>query len=401
MKYIILIGDGMGDYPLDALGGQTPLMAAQTPNLDRLAKIGRLGRVTTTPKGMAPGSDVAIMSLLGYNPQGVLTGRGPLEAAALNVPVPPGSLAFRVNLVTLERGATVYMRDHSAGDISNAEAGELIQTLATQLPLGARSLHQGVSYRHLLVWPDAPQGIASIPPHDYRDKAIDGFLNDLQLGPLMDLVKASWPILEASPVNQRRLAQGLPPANSIWLWGQGQAPKIRPYQERWGLTGGTVSAVDIIRGLGLYAGLKPYLTPGATGLLNTNYQGKAETGLQVLKNGDVAVIHLEAPDECSHQGDLKAKIQAIENFDRLIVGPVVEGCQQFGDHRILVACDHFTPISLKTHSADPVPFALYDSQNPANANAEGFSEKSALATGFLVQDGPSLGQLLFGPERSA
>ncbi|MDR1608223.1 MAG: cofactor-independent phosphoglycerate mutase [Deltaproteobacteria bacterium] len=401
MKYLILIGDGMGDYPIESLGGQTPLMAAKTPHMDRLAREGLIGRVATTPPGLAPGSDVAIMSLMGYNAKGVLSGRGPLEAAALNVPVPKGALAFRLNLVSLGFGSPVILRDHSAGDISSAEAGELIETLATKMPLGARTLHQGVSYRHLLIWPKAPQGLASIPPHDFRDKSIDGFLNDPELAPIMDLVKASWPILADHPVNLARQAKGLSPANSIWLWGQGQPPKIRTYQERWGLTGATVSAVDIIRGLGLYAGLKPYVVEGATGLLKTNYLGKAQTALEALKTLDSVVVHLEAPDECSHQGDLKAKLEAIENFDHLIVGPILAGLKDFGDYRVLVACDHYTPISLKTHAADPVPFAFYDSQKPANSKAEGYSEKEALASGLLIPDGPSLGRLLFGPEKEA
>ncbi|MDR2422491.1 MAG: cofactor-independent phosphoglycerate mutase [Deltaproteobacteria bacterium] len=401
MKYLILIGDGMGDYPLAELGGLTPLAAAQTPNLDRLAKEGLVGRVATTPEGMAPGSDVAIMSLMGYYPKGVLTGRGPLEAAALNVPVNPGDLAFRLNLVTLELGPETIMRSHSAGDFPSAEARELLTALSEKLPLGQRTLHPGVSYRNLLVWPKAPTDLPSIPPHDFRDKSIEGFLRDPKLAPLMDLVKLSWPVLTQSPVNQARVAKGLPPANSIWLWGQGQVPKIKTYQERWGLSGATVSAVDIIRGLGIYAGLEPIRVAGATGLLDTNYQGKAAAGLAALETRDLAVVHLEAPDEMSHQGDLRAKVQAIENFDRFIVGPILAGLPRLGGFRLLAACDHYTPISLRTHAADPVPFVLYDSLSPAGSGAQGYSEKEALASGLLVQDGPSLGQLLFGPERTA
>ncbi|MDR0549384.1 MAG: cofactor-independent phosphoglycerate mutase [Deltaproteobacteria bacterium] len=400
MKYLILIGDGMGDYPNPRLGDLTPLEAAKTPNLDRLAQKGLLGRVVTTPEGLAPGSDVAIMSLMGYNAKGVLTGRGPLEAAALKVPVNPGDLAFRVNLVTLDLGPEKIMLNHAAGDISSPEAGELIKDLAAQLPLGPKTLHQGVSYRNLLIWPNAPTDLPSLPPHDFRDQSVLKFLDDPACAPIMDLVKASWPILAASPVNQKRQAQGLPPANSIWLWGQGQVPKIKTYQERWNLTGATVSAVDIIKGLGLYVGLEPINVPGATGLLDTNYAGKVAASLKALKTLDSVVVHLEAPDETSHQGNLKDKLAAIENFDQLIVGPILEGLTQIGDYRLLVACDHYTPLSLRTHSADPVPFAIYDSQNELDLGATGFNEPQALATGRLVPDGPSLGQLLFGPEKA-
>ncbi|MDR2141720.1 MAG: cofactor-independent phosphoglycerate mutase [Deltaproteobacteria bacterium] len=401
MKHLILIGDGMGDYPLRDLDGRTPLEAAKTPTLDRLARAGQIGRVVTTPEGLAPGSDVAIMSLLGYCAKGVLTGRGPLEAAALGAPLNPQDVAFRLNLVTLGLDGPVRMLDHAAGDISNQEAGELIKALAEKLPLGPRQLHQGVSYRHLLVWPEAPENLPSIPPHDHRDQVIDGFLNDPALSPLMDLVRASWPILADHPINKARVAQGRRPANSIWLWGQGRVPKIRTYQERWGLTGATVSAVDIIRGLGLYAGLQPIPVSGATGLLTTNYQGKAQAALEALRELDLVVIHLEAPDECSHQGDLAAKIQAIENFDAQIVQPILAGLSQFEPYRLLVACDHYTPLSLKTHAADPVPFILYDSQSQADSGASGYCEKAALEAGLLIPDGPSLGRLLFGPERTS
>jgi 2,3-bisphosphoglycerate-independent phosphoglycerate mutase len=402
MKYIILIGDGMGDYPIPELGGRTPLEAAATPNLDSLVRRGFLGRAATTPPGLAPGSDVAIMSLMGYNPKGVLTGRGPLEAAALKVALREGDLAFRLNLVTLEFGPETIMRSHSAGDISSPEAGELLEALAEKLPLGDRTIHQGVSYRNLLVWPGCQEGLPSVPPHDFRDQPVDKFFRNPALAPIMDLVRDSWPILTDHPVNRRRREQNLPAANSIWLWGQGRSPQIRTYQERWGLKGATVSAVDIIRGLALYTGLTPLAVPGATGLLDTNYQGKVEAGLDALgREGDLVIIHLEAPDEMSHQGDLAAKLKAIENFDRLIAGPVLQGLETKGPYRLLAACDHYTPLKLRTHAADPVPFVLFDSQNPAQSGFDGFSEKNALAAGYLAESGPALGRLFFGPERNS
>ncbi|MDR1085194.1 MAG: cofactor-independent phosphoglycerate mutase [Deltaproteobacteria bacterium] len=400
MKYIILIGDGMGDYPIEALGGLTPIEKASTPNLDRLAKEGLIARVRTTPEGLSPGSDVAIMTLMGYNPKGVLTGRGPLEAAALNIPLNPGDSAFRLNLVTLDLGDDIIMRNHAAGDITSPEAAELLEALTKNLPLKNRTVHQGVSYRNLLVWPDgADLNLPSLPPHDYRDQSVKKFLYDQALEPVMSLVKASWAVLDTHPVNQKRRAQNLPPANSIWLWGQGQAPKIRTYREKWGLSGATVSAVDIIRGLALYSGLEPLTVPGATGLLDTNYQGKVSAGLKALKEKDLVIIHLEAPDEMSHQGDLAAKLKAIENFDKLIVGPVLEGLRDMGPYRLMAACDHFTTLKLRTHSDDPVPMVFYDSTKPAASGTAGYSEKNSLASGRLIPDGPTLGEFIFGPER--
>jgi 2,3-bisphosphoglycerate-independent phosphoglycerate mutase len=402
MKYAILIGDGMGDHPVDMLGGRTPLEAADTPNLDRLAREGLLSRCRTVPDGMPPGSDVAIMSLMGYSAKGVLTGRGPLEAAALGVPLRPGELAFRLNLVTVEhKGGDVVMRNHAAGDITMAESTELLKDLSAALPLsGGQGIHQGVSYRNIFVWPGAPRGLASIPPHDHLDKSIRGFLDDPALAPVMGLVKASWAVLEGHPVNRERVARGLPPANSIWLWGQGASPSVKGYGERWGLTGATVSAVDIIRGLAFVTGLVPVRVESATGDLHTNYRGKAEAGIEALGKFDLVLIHLEAPDECSHQGDVRGKVQAIENFDRHIVGPFAKALPQFGDCRLLCACDHYTPVALKTHTPEPVPFVFYDSARPAASGAPGYSEGAALAAGGLVPDGPSLGRLIFGPERA-
>jgi 2,3-bisphosphoglycerate-independent phosphoglycerate mutase len=398
MKYIILIGDGMGDYPIDSLGGKTPLEYASTPNLDFLAREGLLGRCSTVPEGMPPGSDVAIMSLMSYSAKGVLTGRGPLEAAALGVPLMEGDLAFRLNLVTIDRdGEEVTMLNHASGDIGGEEAGVLIKELQEKMPLSnGQKIHQGVSYRNILIWPGAPEGLLSIPPHDHLDKKVTGILKDPGYAPIAELVKASWPILENHPINKLRREKGLPPANSIWLWGQGKTPIVKSFKERWNVRGATVSAVDIIRGLAIITGLTPLRVEGATGTLDTNYEGKVEAALEALKTYDLAIIHLEAPDECSHQGDLKAKLQAIENFDKRIVGPVLKALPSFGPYRVLCACDHYTPVALKTHVADPVPFVFYNSEHPAKTGAKGYSEAEALRASALVPDGPSLGELLFG-----
>ncbi|MDR0881477.1 MAG: cofactor-independent phosphoglycerate mutase [Candidatus Adiutrix sp.] len=402
MKYVLLIGDGMGDRPRPDLGGQTPLEAAATPNLDFMAQNGRLGLARTVPRGMTPGSDVAIMSLMGYNPQGVLSGRGPLEAASQGLVTDQDELVFRLNLVTLEfDGPKTIMRNHSAGNITTPEATELIEALKKELPRpGGQRLFAGVSYRHLLTWPAPGPGPApSWPPHDFRDQDITPLLNDPAAKEVMALVRSSWPILAGHPINAQRRAQGLEPANSIWLWGQGLRPAVKPYRQRWGLTGATVSAVDLIKGLGRVTGLERLDVPGATGWLDTNYQGKVQAALEALERLDFVVVHLEAPDEASHQGELASKLKAIADFDALVVGPLLQALPKFGDFRVLAACDHFTPLELKTHTADPIPFIIYG--RPADYKPSGlaYSERNAAAAGLLVDPGADLSLLLFGPEK--
>ncbi|MDR3203584.1 MAG: cofactor-independent phosphoglycerate mutase [Deltaproteobacteria bacterium] len=404
MKYVIFIGDGMGDYPIDSLDGLTPLEAAPTPNLDWMAQGGITGRLATIPEGMTPGSDVAIMSLMGYNPQGILTGRGPLEALALKVPLAEDDLAFRLNLVTLSHDPELVIINHAAGDITNAEAKPLIEELNKKLPLtNGQKIYQGISYRHLFVWPNAPDSLPSIPPHDQLDKPLTPFIEAKEMAPLTALIRASWPILDSHPVNLDRAARNLPTANSIWLWAQGRPPKVNSYSQRWALTGVTVSAVDIIKGLGLATGLTPLTVEGATGGLQTNYLGKAQAAISALKdNYDLAIVHLEAPDETSHHGNLNQKLKAIENFDSLIVGPILDYLKASGsDFKILAACDHFTPLSLKTHSTDPVPFIIYDSRKSTRSGAQGYGERASAATGLFVSGGLELSRLFFGPEQTS
>lgn len=402
MKYALLIGDGMGDLPIPALGGHTPLEVAPTPNLDFMARNGLLGRARTVPEGMPPGSDVAILSLMGYNPQGVLTGRGPLEAASQGLEMAPDETVFRLNLVTLGYdGSQVIMLNHASGNITTEESALLIKALQAELPRPAgQRLFPGVSYRHLLFWPDLdPTSLPSRPPHDYRDQNVTFMLDDPGARPLNDLIRASWPILENHPVNQKRRARNLPPANSIWLWGQGRKPVLRTYKERWGLTGAAVSAVDLIKGLGVVTGLEPIEVPGATGWLDTNYQGKVTAALQALERSDFVVIHLEAPDETSHQGQLDSKLKAIADFDAKVVGPMLAALPRLGDFRILAACDHYTPLSLRTHTSDPVPFILYGrGGDPIKPGGRRYTESEAEAAGLLIDSGVEMGRLLFGPE---
>ncbi|MEW6264184.1 MAG: cofactor-independent phosphoglycerate mutase [Thermodesulfobacteriota bacterium] len=397
MKYAVLIGDGMGDYPLAELKGRTILEAAATPNLDALAQGGLLGLVQTIPETKESGSDVANMAIMGYDPAIYHTGRGPLEAASLGVRLEQTDLAFRLNLVTLEfAGSKTFMRDHSAGHIGTDEAHILLEHLAATLPLNAgQKLYPGVSYRHLLVWPRLPADLPTIPPHDWRDKEVSWHLanGDRNLAPVLDLVKASWPILADHPVNQKRRRSGLKPANSIWPWGQGRPPAMSAYKERFGLTGAVVSAVDLIKGLGVYAGLKPLDVPGATGYLDTNCEGKVQAALTALQDDDFVLLHLEAPDEAGHQGDWKAKLAAIEMFDHRVVGPIWAGLKEMGEFRLLVLCDHYTPVTVKTHTREPVPFLVYPGPRPSGRP---FTEKEASCSGLYLPHGHLLVGLLFG-----
>jgi 2,3-bisphosphoglycerate-independent phosphoglycerate mutase len=389
MKYVILVGDGMGDYPLPELEGRTPLEVAATANLDELARRGELGRVRTIPPGLEPGSDIANLSIAGYDPARYHTGRAPLEAAALGVDLKPEEVAFRCNLVTLRQAeGQVFMEDYSAGHISSEEAREIIQVLDAALGQEGRRFYPGVSYRHLLVWAAAEASWRTYPPHDWSGQEV-GHLMTAAAAPLWDLVRASWPVLQTYEVNRRRQAAGKKPATSIWLWGQGRPPQLPTLKERFGLSGAVISAVDLIRGIGKYAGLKSILVPGATGYLDTNYAGKVAAALAALKDKDLVFLHVEAPDEAGHSGELKLKLQAIEDFDAKVVGPLMAGLKDLGEHRVLVLCDHYTPLSLRTHSSEPVPYVLYDSRRPENHNRP-YTEAAAQATGLLLEQGADL-----------
>jgi 2,3-bisphosphoglycerate-independent phosphoglycerate mutase len=387
---IILIGDGMGDYPIPELGGKTPLEAAATPNMDNLARRGELGLARTIPLGMEPGSDIANLSIMGYDPTRYHTGRAPLEAAALGVTLSPNEVAFRCNLVTLRAEPDgIFMEDYAAGHITSEEAKELIQALEAELGANGRHFYPGVSYRHLLVWDQGDAAWKTYPPHDLTGQEVGRlFQNEGPDAPLWGLIRASWRVLQTHDLNMRRRVEGKKPATSIWLWGQGRQPQLPTLSERFGLTGAVISAVDLIRGIGLYAGLTPIKVPGATGYLDTNYEGKVAAALEALKDKDFVFIHVEAPDEAGHKGELKLKIQAIEDFDRRVVGPLMEGLK-LGDHRVLVMCDHLTPISVKTHTPEPVPFVLYDSRHPDNTNRS-YTEADAEASGLLLEQGSDL-----------
>jgi 2,3-bisphosphoglycerate-independent phosphoglycerate mutase len=390
-KYVILIGDGMADEPRPELDGRTPLQAAETPHMDALAARGQLGLVRTVPPGFPPGSDVANLSIMGYDPARYHTGRAPIEAASQGIELAPDEMAFRCNLVTLEPSETdVIMIDYSAGHVSNGEAAELIAVVEGRLGGDGRSFKAGVSYRHLLIWRNGPLTAESLPPHDFTRQSVGRFFRaggDTAL--VADLVRRSWEFLPDHPVNRKRRAQGLNPANSIWLWGQGTRPRMPTLKERFGLSGAVISAVDLVRGLGVLAGLEPILVEGATGWLDTDYAGKVAAALKALSRMDLVLLHVEAPDEAGHSGRLELKLKAIADFDARVVGPMVEGLKNVGPYRLLVMCDHPTPLSIKTHSPDPVPFIIYDSARPQNA-PRGYNEADAGRTGLMIEAGHDL-----------
>ena len=391
-RYLILVGDGMADYPLKELSGKTPLEAAATPNMDRIASC-HIGLVKTIPTGMGSGSDVANLSLLGYNPALYLTGRSPLEAASMGVSLKQNQVAFRMNLVTLEHISEdrIIMISHSSGDISTPESARIIKDLRKGLKIPGIDIYPGVAYRHLLVWENGPEDAATIPPHDVLDQDMSGYLDPTSTDPVPLMIRKSWPLLKDHPVNLKRRRAGLNEANSIWLWGQGKAPAIPLFKDIYGLDGGVISAVDLIKGIGVYAGFRPIYVEGATGYLDTNYRGKAEAALEGIEDLDLVFLHVEAPDEASHNGSFGEKIRAIESFDREVVGVVLQGMTKYDDYRVMVVSDHFTPIVKKTHVNDPAPFAWADGDElKAISKKNVFTENSAKGSGLYFESGLEL-----------
>ena len=387
MKYIILQGDGMADYPLEVLGGKTPLEAARTPNMDWLAVHGVYGIAHVIPEGFPPGSDVGNMSIMGYDPAVYHTGRSPLEAASMGVALAPDDIAFRCNLVTLgSSGDETIMEDFTSGHISTEAAGELIRDLGRELGGDGIEFFPGVSYRHLMVWRNGKEKMETTPPHDITDQKTAGYMPKGDGAErLLQLMKASQAILAAHPINRNRQSEVHRQATSIWLWGQGRAPQLPPLTKRFGIKGGVISAVDIIHGLGVYAGLERIDVPGITGFLDTNYVGKGEYGVRSLETNDFVFIHVEATDEAGHMGDVEKKIQALEDFDEKVVGTVLKGMAHRKDYRILLMPDHPTAIALKTHVSDPVPFVLFSADTPQNNGNVGYNEKDARMTGIVAK----------------
>jgi 2,3-bisphosphoglycerate-independent phosphoglycerate mutase len=380
MKYLILVGDGMGDFPVNELDGKTPLEVAHIPVIDDLCRKGEFFLNCTVPNGYPPGSDVANMSLMGYDPAEYYTGRAPLEAAAMGIKLAPDEIAFRCNMVTLDHGAgsQVSMRDFCAGHITNEESHRLIADLEAECATEQFHFKAGVSYRHLMIFKGEHPGFITVPPHDYIEKEVtDHFQKYLAQPEWKTLLEKTKKLLANHPVNQKRIAEGKNPATMVWLWGEGKMPSVPTLTNRFNITGTMISAVDLLKGLGVLGGLSIVNVPGATGYIDTNYAGKAQAAINALKNQDFVFVHLEAPDEAGHQGSLQDKITAIEDFDARIVKPIIGDLRTRNeDFRVVVTMDHFTPLALRTHVSDPVPTLLYDSREQVKGSGRSFYEKS-------------------------
>ena len=387
MKVIILLGDGMSDELYVELGDKSPLQSASTPNMDFMAKHGRVGLAQTVPDGLPPGSDVANLSVFGYDPRNCYTGRSPLEAVSMGVMLGSDDVAFRMNLVTLKpHGSSIYMQDFSAGHITTAEGRDLVATLQKELGSREFEFYPGVGYRHLMVWRGGKDGMKGTPPHDITGKAILDYLpRGDGADTLNNIMNHAQMVLHNHTVNTKRIEEGSLAANSVWLWGHGKTPKIAPFREKFGMSGAVISAVDLIKGIGICAGLDVINVEGATGYIDTNYLGKAEAALAALENHDFVYVHVEAPDEASHAGRMDHKIKAIEDFDRMVVGTVLEGVKKFGDYAILCTPDHPTPVRLMTHTSDPVPFIIYRGGEGEWNGASSYDEAKAKSTGLIIE----------------
>jgi 2,3-bisphosphoglycerate-independent phosphoglycerate mutase len=392
-KYLILVGDGMADEAQKELDGKTPLEEAKTRHMDLVASRGVLGLTETIGPHQEPGSDVANMAILGYDPDRFHTGRAPLEAASMGVNLLPGEVAFRCNLVTVEINpeGELILVDYSAGHISSENGRVLIRALQKSLGSEWFQFYPGVSYRHLLVWRGGRSDLTITPPHDVTGQPVAEYWQIYHEVPdLRSLMESAREVLGKQELNRQLLAQGKRAANAIWLWGQGLAPVMPSLTERFGIQGAVISAVDLLKGLGICAGLEALSVPGATGYLDTNYKGKVAAALSALQDKDFVYLHVEAPDEASHQGDLGLKIEAIEAFDANVVGPILEECRNWPDLRIMVVTDHLTPIRTRTHAKGLVPFAVCNFPAGPVISERGFSERSGAETGLVVRPGHML-----------
>ena len=392
MKYIVVLGDGMADEPVAALGGRTPLEAAETPTMDELASKGEIGMVQNVPAGMSPGSEVANLSVMGYDPKEVFTGRSPLEALSVGVEMEPDDIIFRCNVVTLteeEPYPEKTILDHSSGEISTEEADQLMEAIRENFNDETFQFYTGTSYRHIMVWKHGR--LAKLePPHDHLTQVIGDYLPKEEV--LRSFMERSFEILNHHPVNLKRAAEGKRKANSLWYWGAGTRPSLCSFQEKTGLKGAMISAVDLLKGIAVGAGMQICHVEGATGSIDTNYEGKAQAAIDaLLKDGcDFAYIHVEAPDEMGHQGELEHKIQSIADLDSRIIAPIKKAMEEAGeDFRMLVLPDHPTPLRIRTHSADPVPYVLYDSTRQRKTMKR-YSEAEAKASGIFEPQGHKL-----------
>ncbi len=402
MKYLVVLCDGMADMKTEKLGGKTPMELANKPAIDALAKTAECGLCRTVAAGLKPGSDVANLSVMGYDPAVCYRGRSPLEAASIGVDLKETDVALRCNLVTLsdeENYADKTMVDYCADDISTAEAEEIIKTVKEVFDSEKYTFYSGVSYRHCLVVDNGTTDLGTMtPPHDISGRVVGEYLSDSEnAAELIELMKKSYNVLRDHEINKKRVARGKRPANSIWLWGEGRRPALENFYEKNGVKGAVVSAVDLLKGIGICAGMETPEVSGATGYIDTNFEGKTAAAKELFENGcDLVYVHLEAPDECGHRGEAENKNKAIELIDNLVVAPLVEYLDASGDdYRILIMPDHPTPLDTKTHSSTPVPFMIFDSKN-AMAGVPTLTEETAAATGLFIEHGPSIMSRLLG-----
>ena len=395
MKYIVLLCDGMADYPIEALQNKTPLEFAKTPAMDSIAPFSEIGLAKTVPCGMSPGSDVANLSVIGYNPADYYTGRSPLEAANMGIHLGDNDVAMRCNLVTLSDEADFTQKtmvDYCAGDISTAEAKELIASVQEKMGTDVFSFYAGVSYRHCLVWKNGTVDIGTLtPPHDISGKVIGEYLNKNEIAkPLIAMMEASEQVLKNHPVNLKRISEGKRPATNIWLWGQGSKPQLPDFTQKTGLKGTVISAVDLLKGIARCSNMQVIDVEGATGYIDTNFNGKATAAIEALKQGqDYVYIHVEAPDECGHRGEMDNKVKSLEIIDQKILKPILEQVKEMDDFTLLIMPDHPTPLSIMTHCSDPVPYLLYRSNKHINGANE-FNEKTASESGIVIEKAHTL-----------
>lgn len=394
MKYVVLLCDGMADTPCPALDGMTPMEKAAKPAMDSLAARSEMGLVKTVPEGMSPGSDVANLAVLGYDTRTCYTGRSPLEAANIGIRLADDDIAFRCNLVTLSDDpvyADKTILDYCAGDIHTSQADDIIKTIQAAFGGGDFDFYTGTAYRHCMVWHGGKTALGKLtPPHDITGRIIGGYLcTHPDAAPLLDMMIRSYELLKDHPVNRSRMEQGLAPANAIWLWGQGSRPQLTNFKEMTGLQGSIISAVDLLKGIGRIAGMEVCQVEGATGYIDTNYTGKMEAALHELRRGqDYVYIHVEAPDECGHRGEASNKVKAIEDIDRLILSPLLNGLDALGDdYSLLIMPDHPTPLAIRTHDASPVPYLLYRSNRDVTNTQGKFTEENARKSGLFIEPG--------------
>lgn len=395
MKYVVVLCDGMADYPVPALGGKTPMMVAKKPHIDALAAKAEVGLVRTVAPGLKPGSDVANMSVLGFDPHRFYTGRSPLEAASIGIDMKDSDVSLRTNLVTLsdkgEPFADKVIEDYCADDISTEEARQLIEAVQAAFGGGEYDFYTGVSYRHCLIWHGGTTELGNMtPPHDITGKVIGSHLSTAETAlPLLEMMEKSFDLLKDHPVNKARVAAGRRPANCIWLWGEGKRPALQPFEALYGIKGGMVSAVDLLKGIANCAGMEVAEVPGATGYIDTDFEGKAKAALDLLTRNDLVYVHFEAPDECGHRNEPENKVKAIEMIDSRVLPILEEGLEQYEDYKILLLPDHPTPIVTRTHASDPVPYLLYQKSAP-KTGVDSINEETAKATGIYMENGPAM-----------